>query len=188
MKLYAQEILKRNIEFALFTALSAMFLVSMALNMKVLLKNKEPLLIAIDGNGTRIVQEAQDPIFKTEAVSFIQNFIVNSYNFNHDNFMQRIGLATTMMSDALWKSKRTSILDLKKKVEADEISVAGEIERISRDEHGNYHILVKAQEKSRLSIQDRKLKILVGIKAVPRSQNNPWGMEVDSYEESIIRN
>ena len=91
------------------------------------------------------------------------------------------------MSENLWESKRSSILDLKSKVERDEISISGKVEKITKDDRGIYHVLVRAEEKNRLNIQERKIQVTVGLKSIPRSLDNPWGMEVDSYEESLIR-
>lgn len=188
MKIHAQEIFKRNTQFILFIAMAIICSLSGVISMRAILKSNRPLIIGIDNNGTRIVTEANDPIYKTEAIAFIQKFIFNVYNFNAENFMKRIGLTTSFMSEDLWKKKRSEILDLKSKVERDDITITGQIEKMTLDEQGVYHGLVIVKEKSRMNEQDHKLEVAIKLKQVLRSQDNPYGLEVDSYEESIVRN
>lgn len=188
MKIHSREILKRNSQFVLFIATATLCLVSVVVNLKVLSKSSRPMIIGIDANGTRLVTDQADPIYKTEAVAFIQKFIFNVYNFDSENFMKRIGLTTTIMSDDLWKSKRSEILDLKNKVERDNIRVSGQIQKMTRDEAGIYHGLVLVKEQSRMNEQDHLIEVSIKLKTVLRSQDNPYGLEVDSYEEAPIRN
>ena len=188
MKIHAQEIFKRNLQFILFLGLSVICVITVAFNLKTISKSSRPIIIGIDANGSRIVTESNDPIFKTEAIAFIQKFTFNIYNFDSDNFMKRIGLATSMMSEELWKKKRGEILDLKNKIEKDEIAVSGRILKLTIDEVGIYHGLIEVKEKSRLNIQDHKVEVSIKLKSVSRNQDNPSGLEVDSYEETLIRN
>lgn len=187
MKIHSREIFKRNSQFILFIATAVLCLVSVVVNLRVLAKSSRSLIIGIDSNGTRIVTDQADPIYKTEAVAFIQKFLFNVYNFDPENFMKRLGLATTMMSDDLWKSKRSEILDLKNKVERDAIQITGQVQKITFDELGVYHGLVFVKERSRMNEQDHRIGVSIKLKVVPRTQDNPYGLEVDSYEEAPIR-
>lgn len=188
MKIHNREILKRNTQFILFIATATLCLISVVVNLKVLSKSNRPMIIGIDTNGTRMVTDQADPIYKTEAVAFIQKFVFNVYNFDAENFMKRIGLTTTMMSEDLWKAKRSEILDLKNKVERDNIHISGQIQRMTLDEAGIYHGLVLVKERSRMNEQDHRIEVSIKLKTVPRTQDNPYGLEVDSYEEAPIRN
>jgi hypothetical protein len=187
MKLYAEMILKRNIEFILFITLSLLCLLLIGTNLKLILTERKPTLIAIDQNGTRIVKDFTDPIFNSEATHFLQRFLSNTYNFNRDNFMQRIGLSTSLMSDELWKSKKNSVLSLKDKIERDEISLSGTLEKITKDDTGVYHALLKVEEHSRLQTTERKIEVSIKLSTSVRSENNPWGLEVAEYEETLLR-
>jgi len=187
MKIHAQEILKRNTQFLLFIATAVMCLISTIASLRAITKSTHPIIIGIDSNGTRVVTENNDPIFKTEATAFIQKFIFNVYNFNSQNFIKRLGYATSIMSEDLWKRKQSEIMDLKSKIERDAIAISGQIQKLTKDESGTYHALILVHEKSRLNEQDHKIEITLKLKAAPRTQENPSGLEVDSYEEAIIR-
>lgn len=150
-------------------------------------KATRPIIIGIDSNGTRIVSEASDPIYKTEAIAFIQKFFFNAYNFDSNNFFKRLGFATTMMSEDLWKKKQSEVIDLKSRVERDNIVLSSEVLKLTKDEDNTYRGLVQIKEKTRLNEQDHKVVVSLKLKSVPRTVENPFGLEVDSYEESIVR-
>jgi hypothetical protein len=188
MKIHAQEILKRNTQFLLFIGMAIMCFISTMASIKAISKSNHPIIIGIDSNGTRIVSEANDPIFKTEATAFIQKFLFNVYNFDSENFIKRIGYATSIMSEDLWKRKQNEILDLKNKIERDSIAISGQIQKLTKDENGTYHALILVHEKSRLNEQDHQIEVSLNLKSTIRNQENPSGLEVDSYEETIIRN
>lgn len=188
MKIHAQEIFKRNLQFILFLGMCLISIIMILFNLKVLKSNSKPLIIGIDANGSRIISEQNDPIYKTEAINFIQKFAFNTYNFNSENFMKRIGLSTSMMSEDLWKKKRNEILDLKSKIERDEIEVAGVVQKITRDESGSYHGLIQVTEKSRLNSKEHIVEVTILLNPTLRTQDNPYGLEISSYEESIINN
>lgn len=188
MKIHAQEILKRNIQFVLFIGLAVLCFISISMSLVSMMRSKKPIIIGIDNNGTRIVTEQNDPIYKTEAVQFIRKFFFHAYNFDSGNFFKRLGFATTLMSEELWKKKQGEIVDLKNKIERDQIELQSQILKINQDESGLYHALVQIKEKTRLNIKDHEVEVAIKLKPVPRTQDNPYGMEVDSYEETLIRN
>lgn len=187
MKIHAQEIFKRNIQFILFVAMAIICILSSILSFRAISKVSRPIIIGIDANGTRIVTENSDPIYKTEAIAFIQKFFFNAYNFDSRNFFKRLGYATTLMSEDLWKKKEKEIIDLKSKVERDQIELIGQLMKITKDEVGVYHGLLQIKEKNRLNEQEHKVIVSLKLKTIPRTPENSFGLEVDSYEESLVR-
>lgn len=188
INIYSKEVFKRNIVVICSIITSIISISSVIIITAVVSKSNQPNIMAIDSNGTRLVSSASDPIYKTEALVFIQRFLFNTYNFNHENFIKRIGLITSMMSEELWLYKKQDILKLKSNVETNEIQLQGELLKITQDDSGNYHGLIEVTEKTRLHIKKHQIKTSLKLKSVPRSTNNPAGLEVDSYEESIIHN
>ena len=187
MKIHHQEILKRNLEIILFVFVTVLFVCMVFINLKTITKLQKPMIIGIDANGTRVVTENDDPIYKTEALAFLQKFFFNTYNFDSDNFFKRVGYATTLMSEKLWKTKEKEIFDLKNKVERDKTVLSAEISKLSKDENENYFALIEVKEKNRLNEQAHKIKASLKLIQVARTHENPFGLEVDSYEETILR-
>lgn len=186
MHIHRLEILKRNVTFLCFIGMAFMFLITMAIQVKSASRKEVPTLIAIDSNGTRIISDEIDPIFKTEAISFIRKFTFNLYNFNSTTFMQRVGLTTTFMSDELWKNKKSEIMNLKDKIERNEISVNGDLQKLNRTDSNNYSAIVEVTENSRLNSRVHKIQVAIKLQSVPRSENNPYGLEVQEYVETPI--
>lgn len=187
MKIHAEEIFKRNIQFILFIAVALMCSVTSLFSFRAIARSGKPIIIGIDSNGTRIVTEPTDPIYRTEALAFVQKFFFNSYNFNTSNFYKRIGFATSLMSEELWKRKESEILDLKSKIERDGTEISSEVLKVTKDDTGTYHGLIILKEKSRLNVREHKVLVSLKLKSVGRTFENPFGMEVDTYEETISR-
>lgn len=186
MSFYQSEMLKRNIQLALFIGLSILFFVTSIFNIKAIATAKTPVLIAIDANGTRVIAKNEDPIFTTEAVGFITKFITSLNNFGPNDFMSKVGFATGMMSEELWKSKKASIIDLRSRVEKDEITVESELLKLTKDDKGQYFGLIRLKEKSRLNISEKTIKVEITLKTKPRTPEAPAGLEIDKYEETLV--
>lgn len=188
MNLHVKETIKRNLEFIMFVCIIILFVLSFILNSSAIMKSKIPIIIGIDANGTRVVTEPLDPIYKTEATRFIQKFLTSIYNFKTDNFVKQIGYATNVMSDELWETKRTEILELKDRIDRDQISIQGSVQKLTKDESGIYFALIDVTEKSRMNQKDHKVKVALKLKVVERTSDNPTGLLVDSYDEEVISN
>lgn len=186
MKIHYQEIFKRNVQFLIFIGMAIFCFISLVFSIKAISVSKRPLIIGIDSNGTRVVTDKNDPIYKSEAMTFLKMYLFNVYNFNASNFVQRVGAATSFMSDELWNKKGSEIISLQDKVNRDGIELKGEIQKMSSD--GDfYYALVEVKEKSRVQEREYKIKVKVGIKSSSRSFNSPTGLEVDIYEETPLK-
>lgn len=188
MKVHIRETLKRNFEFIMFVSIFVMFIVAIVFNIKSISKSGSPTIIAIDANGTRVVTSEQDPIYKTEALKFLQKFLVSVYNFDSLSFVKQIGYATNVMSDELWEKRKNEILELQERVERDHISLSGKIQKLTVDENGNYFALINVTEQSRLSKKEHLIRAKVTLKIKNRTADNPAGLVVDTYEEDIVNN
>jgi hypothetical protein len=186
MKIHAQEMFKRHFQFITFILLALLNVITIIFVFTSMSDKRDLKIIAIDPNGTRLVTTQEDPIFKTEAIAFIQQFFFSAYNFNQENFFKRVGFITTLMTEELWKKKEQEILALKDKVSRDSIEVSSELQKLTRTEDGKFHGQIKLKEKSRLNVTEHLLQVTISLKAVPRTTQNPFGLEVESYEESLI--
>ena len=148
----------------------------------------DPILIGIDSNGTRVISKDDDPLFKTEIVNFIRRFCSLSYNFDHLTFNQNIGAATDLMGLELWKSQKTKILTMQKKVVNEKISHSATIKQINRLGPMQFAVLLDTSRTRRMKNEDQQLAILINLAKIKRTSSNPWGMEVIELEEKEIKN
>jgi hypothetical protein len=159
---------------------------SIVASYRVFFNTPAPIIIAIDANGTRIVTQVEDPIFRTEVVKFIQTFLEESFNFSAETFSKNVGEATNLMSETYWQSSRGKVMELKGFVESKGLSYSSVIERISRVDEDHFQALLGVEESSRLQKRNYKLLLDLRIKSAKRTRINPWGMEVDDVQEKHL--
>ena len=145
--------------------------------------SKIPFLIGIDQNGTRVIHNHDDPLFKSELVNFIRVYIQKLYNFKPESFDANVGFATGYMSEELWNLKKDQILSLKSKVLANQIQVETKLSKISKENDGSYKIDLKSTKLSRASRSTRNFQLKLSLAKTDRTQKNPYGIEVTNYEE-----
>lgn len=184
---YYQLILKRNIGLILniisiLISTSAIFVVNKALNI-----TKEPYLIAIDSNGTRVVSRKDDPIFDTEAIAFCRDFVKKMYNFNPTTFHDQVGSATELLSIKLWDEKKTGIHQYQEIVTKDHISLESSVNKILKNSENVFTVILNTVESNRFAKTERNLKLDLAFSRVQRTQSNPYGLEVTSYAETQIK-
>ncbi len=163
-----------SVGFSIFVSLYAYKAINAAEN---------PVLIAIDSNGTRVISRLDDPIFETEAVSFVKSFLERLYNFTPETFEKNVGFAAELMEITLWEEKKDQTLSLQKAVFEQKLRLESEVLGISKVNDHDYQALLKVKETSRISEKERTVKIKLSLFRGKRRQENPWGIEVKSYEE-----
>lgn len=184
---YYQLVMKRNLGLILniisiLISAFSLIIVNKALNI-----TKEPYLIAIDTNGTRVVSRQDDPIFDTEAISFCRDFVKQMYNFTPSTFHTQIGDATKLLSVKLWKEKESGINQYQARVILEQISLDAQITKILKNSANNFTVLVGTIESNRFAKTERNLKLDLNFSRVQRTPSNPYGLEVISYVENQIK-
>ncbi len=147
---------------------------------------QNPILIAIDSNGTRVVSQSVDPIFDTEAIQFSKMFVSKLYNFTPETFKENVGYASTFFSINLWLEEESKFLELMKNVEKDQISMNTKLERIIKNSDLEYLLELSMRETTRLNSEDRRVSLKLFIERTQRTKTNPYGIEVNRYEENVI--
>lgn len=183
---YFYLVLKRNITL-LMTALSLLLCGTAIIFMNRALRiAQNPILIAIDGNGTRVVTNTEDPIFDTEVVQFAKLFVNKLYNFTPKSFEENVGYASTFFSVELWKDEESKVLDLMKNVEKEQITMSSSISKIIKNAPLIFTIELGTKEITRLNTQDKNVSLKLYLERVARTKTNPYGIEVIRYEENIL--
>ena len=184
---YDFEVLKRNfqlllVSIAIISSVMATIYTTMTLN-----KLKNPILIAIDTNGTRLVSRLDDPIFDTEMVQFMRKFFAELYNFDPATFTEHVGGASSMMSEKLWKNQKDKLLKLKSEVAKNEIHLEGFLRKLTKTTQGQYMALIATKQTSRLQNSEQELIVEFQVARTTRNEINPWGLEIIKYEETVAQ-
>lgn len=154
-------------------------------------KKSETLIIGIDQNGTRIVTEQEDPIFKTEVINFIRSFVSLSYNFDQETFTENAGKYSELLSLDLWNGKKNDILKAAEEIKKEPIQLSTIITKIGKDKDKDgvefYKVYTSQTITKRASTQSLKYLISMRVaKVEKRTKNNPFGYEVTFLEEKRI--
>lgn len=153
---------------------------------KALFNPDKPIIIAIDGNGTRVVTGPLDPIFKSEVVRFLQTFLAGMFNFNADSFTRNVGDATNLMSERYWAENREKITGLRQTIEQAKLTFESKITRITKADDTHYQALLEVKEASRLHTRSYKLMVTLEVNPAQRTRLNPWGLEVNDVQETKL--
>lgn len=146
-------------------------------------KNSTTVLIGIDENGTRVIDGAEDPLLKTEVVSFIRHFCLLLYNFDQRSFVENVGSASELMSADLWTQLERPLKDKKQIVEEKNISHSGLVDQIIEIDDTTYEVVIRGFEQRNLKREERLFKLSLRLKKLTRTNLNPWGIEVDEIKE-----
>ncbi len=183
MKSINRYFLIRDIQILLLVTSIGISCGALFLSYKALKNSRTPILIGIDENGTRIIYQDSDPLFKTEVVNFIKTYIEKLYNFEPRTFSKNVGFATGFMSESLWNSKRDQIQSLQEKVKSNQISIKTELKKLTKEDDGSFQATLESTQILRASKSKRTFRLKLLIAETTRSKQNPFGMEVTHYEE-----
>lgn len=154
-------------------------------------KKSEMLLIGIDQNGTRVITQEEDPIFKTEIINFIRTFVSLSYNFDQDTFTENAGKYSELLSLDLWNQKKSDVLNAAEQIKKEPMQLSTFITKVGKDKdkEGNDIYNVYTSQTLTRRAKTEKLKYILKMqvaKVSKRTKDNPYGFEVTKLEEQRI--
>jgi hypothetical protein len=146
-------------------------------------KEEKTVLIGIDENGTRIIENTDDPLLKTEIVAFLRHFTLLMYNFDQQTYLENVGSASELMSENLWGELKEALRSKQSIVKEHNVSHTGIVEKIIKVDSSQFEVVVRGFEQRKIKRVERLFKIQVSLRAQDRNQINPWGVEVDGLKE-----
>jgi hypothetical protein len=154
----------------------------------VLLVRNEPktVLIGIDQYGTRVIAQEDDRLLLLERGNFVKRFLSLAYTYNSTDFEDKITAASDMMSEDLWKERRSDFLRLKERLSKDELLQRAKVLEIREIDKESFEADLELTTSSGMKKASTKLRIEIRLKKVRRTTPNPYPFEVQSYVETII--
>lgn len=160
----------------------ALLLWAITASIFLLIHDEKTVLISVENGRARIL--SADSESKEEAAAFIKNVLENLYNFNTESFSKNVGLAVDAMSAELWSKEKEKFLSLKNTLKENNISQSAIIEKINLLEDGRYEAVLNVLLNIRVSREAFTQKVILGLKKIKRSEQNPWGLEVVELNEA----
>ncbi|MAF89827.1 MAG: hypothetical protein CL674_01040 [Bdellovibrionaceae bacterium] len=150
-------------------------------------KNKrEVITIYVGENETRLITSEKDPILQKEVVNFVKDFIANYYSYSNDDIKERMGLATDLMSDDLFKKSRDKINEGITKIELRDFIQQARLRKLTKEDNGEYRAVIDIRGKEKLNKFEAKYELNFIIKRAERTKRNKYGLEVAYVKESRI--
>ena len=182
---YALYLVKKHLALtAILLTLTAWAVIASTLALQ---NKRELVLIGLDPNGTRVITSREDPLFKTEVVNFLRSFVSELYTFTPDTFDSSVGRASDLMTTDLWEKEKEKVIKLQAIVKAEAISSSAEITSITKVSTGVFKVGLLMSESRRVGKQTKKLELSVGLRKGERSESNPYGIEVEKLEETLVQ-
>jgi hypothetical protein len=143
-------------------------------------------IVAVESTGTRLVTDSKDKVFEKEEQEFVKRFLRLYTNYDSESITETIGKSTEWMSDAVWKKLEDSYKKTREQIVELKMVQISEITKLEQsDGNKNDYVAVISTRQIYRGIS-KKLRgtISLRIKQKPRSEVNPWGLEVDEIVEN----
>ena len=148
--------------------------------------NSKILLIGIEDSNTRIIAESNDRILQNELKNFIVNFVENYYSYNDQTFGEKISLSSDLMSKSLWEIQTPKLLGIQEKLKANPLAQFAEIEIMDKVDSNRVEAILNLTIKSKLQETKVKLKVNILYSKSPRTENNPWGYQIEELTDATL--
>lgn len=178
-KIYREEILR----WILIVTLLAWAVTATVLALRA---KSETILIGLDDHGARLITDQRDRLLVTESTKLIQNFVDLYYSYNETSHKLRIGRATDLMNEELWKKLQPELAKVEEKLSKEPLTETAEIESIDQTGTNKYQVLIGLIVKQRMSERAVRLRLEIGLRQRERTGGNPFGFEIISLAESPL--
>lgn len=176
---------KRNIIISSLIAILLLWAISATL--LGLSKKDKIILVRISNEGTSIIDVLSPEEELLQEKAFLRRFITLMYNYDFLSFEGNINKVSFILSDDLWLRTQSEMEKTKSTISEKKIFQTTAIEKVVRLTPNEYELTAQSTIVKDGTSQDHKIKLKVSIVKVPRSIQNPWGMEVtDAVEERIM--
>ena len=143
-------------------------------------------IIAVESTGTRFVTDSKDKALEKEQQEFVKRFLRLYTNYDADSITETVGKATEWMSNSAWIKVSESYT--KTKAQAIDVKMVqiSEITKLVQSDSDNSVFIGNVSTRQIYRGISKKLTgvIQLRVKLRPRSELNPWGLEVDELSET----
>lgn len=145
-----------------------------------------PVVIGIDAYGTRVITTSDDRLIKKEKENFLKHFLTLQYNYDATSFEHNLHESGDLMASGLWDSKKEGFKKVSEGLKSEPISQKLVITDIRDVDGSSYEADLALEIERRLVKTSVTLRVTLKLKPRPRTTQNPFPYEVESYDEQII--
>ena len=142
-------------------------------------KSQVVLIGKTDESYQLITNEKTTPI---ETGNFIRHFLALSLNFNDESYKRHISLAGDLMTEDLWKKKKSEFIQMAGFIKKNKVTQSAEILKIQKAKSNLYEIEVRNYLFKNGILTEKDKLILLSLIENQRSYENPWRHSVANVE------
>ena len=167
-------------EITLFLLISSLFLWGVTVSILAFQNKTQMVLIGKTNESYQlIINEKSTPI---ETGNFIRHFMALILNFNNESYKRHISLAGDLMTDDLWKKKKSEFIQMAGFIKKNKVTQSAEILKIQKVKSNLYEVKVRNYLFKRGILTEKDKLILLSLTKNQRSYENPWRYSVSNVE------
>lgn len=157
-----------------------------ALTASVMLLRLRPqtFLVGIDDNGVRVINDERDRLVAKEKTNLVKRYLSLAYNYESDDYNERITQAGNLMTEALWNEKKAEYKRIAAGLKIQTRTQETKVEDIRLVDDYMFQCDLLITVKNKLITEQVKLRAEIWVQAHKRNQLNPYAWEVVKYAES----
>ena len=167
-------------ETVLTILISVLFLWGLVASLMAFKNKAQVVLIGKTGESYQFIRdEEKDPV---EISSFIRHFIALTLNFDGESYKRHISLAGDLMTEDLWKKKKSEFIQMADFIKKNKVTQSAEILKIQKIKSNLYEIKIRNYLFKKGNLTEKDKLILLSLIENQRSYENPWRLSVSSVE------
>ena len=138
------------------------------------------VLIGKVGTSYQLITEVEkDP---EETINFIRHFLALTLNFDERSYQRHISLAGDLMTENLWKKKKSEFKEMAGFIKNKKVIQSSTILNITKIKTNQYEVKIRNYLFKKGFLTEKDKLILLSLAQNQRSYENPWSYSVANVE------
>ena len=173
IRLYKQEV-------AIFSLIISLLLWGVVATILAFQNRSQVVLIGKTGDSYHLIVEEE--ITPLETGNFIRHFTALTLNFNEESYKRHISLAGDLMTEELWKKKKSEFIELFGFIKKNKVTQSAEVLKIEKVKSNSYEVKIRNYLFKNGNLTEKDKVILLTLTENERSFENPWRHSVTNVE------
>ena len=167
-------------EMAVISLIISLMVCSVVSSFLAFQNKSQVILIGKTDEAYKLITEEE--ITPIETGNFIRHFLSLTLNFNNESYKRHISLAGDLMTEELWKLKKSEFIEMAGFIKKNKVSQSSELLKIQKVKKDLYEIEVKNYLFKKGILTEKNKIILLTLTKNQRSYENPWRHSVQNVE------
>lgn len=149
-------------------------------------KQEKILLIGTSDQGSFLISRTEEQVLEKERLELLKKFLSLYYSVDPSSYLERVSQAGDLMSKEFWEVKRSSFLEIKKKLDENPLTQTSRIKSIDLIGENVFEVVLELTVFQKLSENKTLLRSTVQLERHNRTEINPWPYEVVEVKDELL--